>query len=162
MAVPVVVASDPLQTGTESRLYVQAIGAAGATIVWKENMRVPINSELTLVPTGQIQSIPVFGEIFDRAIKTGRGGTLNLMSLGGATDPIVKILLDAGDAVGPTARVRVLLVNPDKRAYVGIMVVEASAPKYDNRNVFGYGFNGVMDGEYFPFQLALNDISTAP
>jgi|SRR6476469_3071123 len=156
--VPNVPATDPLLSGTKSRAYVKAISESGT--VWTEANRVPINSELTFTPTGSIQSVPVFGEDFDRAVKTGRGGTLSLMTLAPANDETVTVLLDASEAVSGDARVRVLIVNPDLRAYVGIAVVESAVPRYDNRNVFGYQISATMDGEYKPFTFTENMITS--
>ena len=159
MTVPNIPQTDPLLSGTKSRLYVKAITESGTT--WTEADRMPINSELDFAPTGSIQTVPVFGEIFDRAVKTGRGGTLSFMSLAPSSNDVVELVLAAAEAVSAEARVRVLIVNPDLRAYVGIAVVENHKPRYDARNVFGYQITATMDGEYKAFTFTENMITAA-
>lgn len=163
MAIPTITASQALNAGVRTRMYIQAVGAEGGTgAAWTEAMRVPLSRDVAFTPTGTVQAIQLFGEDFDRAVKTGKGGSLSVTTLGDATDTVVMVLLAAAAGVGPDARVRFLVVNPDLRAYVGIAVVETETPEYDNRNVFAYAFPMMTDGTFVPFNLLPADIAAAP
>lgn len=128
---------------------------------WSFDDEVPLSRELGFTPTGTIATVALFASEFDRAVKTGRGGTLTIGTVAPDGHPVLDILHNAADAVGPNAQIRFLIVNPDGRAYTGYTVVEAPAPQYDNRGVFGYNFNSTLDGKYVPFKLQDGDIAAA-
>ena len=158
MGIPVPASTTPLTAGSQAKLYIKA---RLDNTPWSEDDAVPLARELGFTPTGAITVVPLFGEEFDRAVKTGKGGTLMIGTVAPDSHPVVDILLDAGDAVGPNAQVKFLVVNPDKRAYVGYTVVEAGTGQYDARNVFGYSINTTLDGKYQPFKLLDGDVAAS-
>lgn len=158
MPIPKPARTTPLNSGSQSKLYVKG---RLDTSDWTEDDAVPLSRELGFTPTGNIVTVPLFGEDFDRAVKTGKGGTLMIGTVAPSGHPILDILHNAADAVGPNAQIRFLVVNPDNRAYTGFTVVEAPAPQYDSRGVFGYNFNSTLDGQYIPFAMSQGDVKPA-
>lgn len=156
--IPKVPSTTPLNSGSQSKLYVKN---RLDNSDWSEDDAVPLSRELGFQPTGTVVTVPLFGEEFDRAVKTGKGGTMNLGSVAPDGHPVIDLLNGAGDATGPNAQIKFLVVNPDNRAYVGYTVVEVGQPQYDSRGVFGYNYNTTLDGKYIPFKIGANDILPA-
>lgn len=156
--IPNIPKTTALTAGSQSRLYIKR---AADVSLWTEDDAVPLSRELGFTPSGSITTVPLFGEDFDRAVKTGKGGTLSIGTVAPESHPVVDALLDAGDAVGPGAQVRFLVINPDGRSYVGYTVVENGTGQYDARNVFGYNFATTLDGKYIPFKANPNDVGPA-
>lgn len=154
MALPNVPQNSALLSGVTTRLFISKPDGQ-----LTQASRVALTQEIDFTPTGEIQSVPLFGEIFTRAVKTGVGGTLNFKLLGKATDAIVKMVLDAGYAVDEAARLKFLVVNPDMHAYIGYITVETAKPLYDNRNVFGYEVSSTLDGQFIPFTFKEEDLT---
>jgi hypothetical protein len=158
MTIPAIAKATPLTAGSQSKLYIKK---ASDTSPWTADDAVPLSRELAFSPTGSVTTVPLFGEDFDRAVKTGKGGTLTIGTVAPDSHPVVDVLLDAADGVGPKAQVRFLVVNPDARAYIGYTVVESAPAQYDARGVFGYNVSTTLDGEYKPFKADPNDIGAA-
>lgn len=134
-------------SGSETRLYVQDIAT------YDENVGLTTANELSVVggdiqfsPTGSVESIPVYGSAWDRAVKNGLSGTFNATTHAPGSDTVVAALLAAAQDVGAAAGVVFILELPDGGYLSGAAVVNDFAPNTPVRGVFSYTFNFTTDG----------------
>lgn len=135
-------------SGNETKLYV----AKGST--YDSSTGLTASDELTVVggdisfsPSGSVETIPVYGNTWDRAVKNGLSGTFNATTHAPGDDTVVAMLLEAAQAVGSAAQVAFGLTLPDGGSLSGAAVVESFTPNTPVRGVFSYAFSFQTDGE---------------
>jgi hypothetical protein len=106
-----------------------------------------VGGDITFSPSGSVESIPVYGEVWDRAVKNGLSGTFSATTHAPGSDDVVGALLTAAQAVGAAAQVVFVLELPDGGYLHGAAVVNDFTPNTPVRGVFSYTFNFTTDGE---------------
>ena len=93
-----------------------------------------------------MESIPIYGTSWDRAVKNGLSGTFNATTHAPGSNAVVADLLSAAQAVGSDAQVVFILELPDGGYLSGAAVVNDFVPNTPVRGVFSYSFNFQTDG----------------
>lgn len=134
-------------SGNETKLYVQDV------LTYDESAGLTVSDELSVVggdiqfsPSGSVESIPVYGSTWDRAVKNGLSGTFNATTHAPGGDAQVALLLAAAQDVGAAAGVVFVMELPDGGYLSGAAVVNDFAPNTPVRGVFSYTFNFTTDG----------------
>lgn len=134
-------------SGSETRLYVKDITSYVETVglAAADELSV-VGGDIQFSPTGSVESIPVYGSAWDRAVKNGLSGTFNATTHAPGNDAVVALLLAAAQDVGEAAGVVFVLELPDGGYLSGAAVVNDFAPNTPVRGVFSYTFNFTTDG----------------
>lgn len=135
-------------SGNETKLYVAKASD------YDESAGLSSSDELTVVggdisfsPSGSVETIPVYGDTWDRAIKNGVSGTFNATTHAPGDDSVVADLIEMAQAVGSDAQCVYILELPDGGYLSGAAVVESFTPNTPVRGVFSYAFSFASDGE---------------
>jgi len=135
-------------SGNETKLYVALASSYDETVGLGTADELPVvGGDITFAPSGSIESIPVYGNTWDRAVKNGLSGTFNATTHAPGNNAVVADLLSAAQAVGQAAQVVFVLELPDGGYLSGAAVVNDFAPNTPVRGVFSYTFNFTTDGE---------------
>lgn len=134
-------------SGNSTKLYVQAASAYVPTVglTASEELTV-VGGDISFTPSGSVESIPVYGNAWDRAVKNGLAGTFNATTHAPGNNAVVAELLTAAQGVGDTAQVAFVLQLPDGGYLHGAAVVNDFVPNTPVRGVFSYSFNFTTDG----------------
>lgn len=134
-------------SGAETRLYVGLASTYIATqgLSTTDELSV-VGGDIQFSPSGSVESIPVYGTSWDRAVKNGLSGTFNATTHAPGNDTVVADLLSAAQDVGAAAQVVFVLELPDGGYLHGAAVVNDFAPNTPVRGVFSYTFNFTTDG----------------
>lgn len=135
-------------SGNETELYVAdaATYDESAGLTTSDKLSV-VGGDIQFSPSGSVESIPVYGNTWDRAVKNGLSGTFNATTHAPGDDAVVSVLLDAAQATGSAAQIVFILSLPDGGYLHGTAVVNDFAPNTPVRGVFSYTFNFTSDGE---------------
>lgn len=135
-------------SGNQTKLYV----AKAST--YDESAGLSTSDELTVVggdisftPSGSVETVPVYGNTWDRSVKNGISGTFNATTHAPGTDTVVADLIEMAQAVGEAAQCVYILELPDGGYIDGAAVVESFTPNTPVRGVFSYSFSFTTDGE---------------
>ena len=135
-------------SGNDTKLYVALAAGYDDTVGLDVNDELPVvGGDISFSPSGSVESIPVYGNAWDRAVKNGLAGTFNATTHAPGNDPVVGNLLTAAQAVGADAQVVFILELPDGGYLSGAAVVNDFVPNTPVRGVFSYTFNFTTDGE---------------
>ena len=135
-------------SGNETKLYVEPVSTYVETTgldAATDELSV-VGGDIQFSPTGSVESIPVYGSAWDRAVKNGLSGTFNATTHAPGDDTVVAELLAAAQDVGEAAGVVFVLELPDGGYLSGAAVVNDFAPNTPVRGVFSYTFNFTTDG----------------
>lgn len=134
-------------SGNETKLYVALASTYDESVGLVAGDELPVvGGDITFAPSGSIESIPVYGYTWDRAVKNGLTGTFNATTHAPGSNAVVADLLSAAQAVGSAAQVVFALELPDGGYLSGAAVVNDFAPNTPVRGVFSYTFNFTTDG----------------
>jgi hypothetical protein len=134
-------------SGNETKLYVALASTYDESVGLVAGDELPVvGGDITFAPSGSIESIPVYGNTWDRAVKNGLSGTFNATTHAPGGNAVVADLLSAAQAVGSDAQVVFALELPDGGYLSGAAVVNDFAPNTPVRGVFSYTFNFTTDG----------------
>lgn len=137
-------------SGNSTKLYVALASTyavrSPAGLVAGDELPV-VGGDISFSPSGSVESIPVYGNAWDRAVKNGLSGTFNATTHAPGDNAVVGDLLDAAQAVGSDAQVVFSLDLPDGGRLYGAAVVNDFVPNTPVRGVFSYTFNFTTDGE---------------
>lgn len=149
MALPIpTVPTVTFDSGSETRLYVEPVSTYVATQgldAVSDELSV-VGGDIQFSPSGSVESIPVYGSSWDRAVKNGLSGTFNATTHAPGDDAVVAELLAAAQGVGEASGVMFVLQLPDGGYLSGAAVVNDFAPNTPVRGVFSYTFNFTTDG----------------
>jgi hypothetical protein len=135
-------------SGNQTKLYVGLASTYDESEGLGENDELPVvGGDITFAPSGSVESIPVYGNAWDRAVKNGLSGTFNATTHAPGDNDVVAALLTAAQAVGSDAQVVFILELPDGGYLSGAAVVNDFQPNTPVRGVFSYTFNFTTDGE---------------
>lgn len=142
------VPSVTFDSGNSTRLYVADAATYDPTVGLSATDELSVvGGDISFSPSGSVESIPVYGNAWDRAVKNGLAGTFNATTHAPGDDAVVGTLLDAAQSVGEAAQVVFVLELPDGGYLHGAAVVNDFAPNTPVRGVFSYTFNFTTDGE---------------
>lgn len=134
-------------SGNQTRLYVALASEYNESVGLTVNDELPVvGGDISFAPSGSVESIPVYGNQWDRAVKNGLAGTFNATTHAPGGNPVVAALLSAAQSVGSAAQVVFVLELPDGGYLHGAAVVNDFAPNTPVRGVFSYTFNFTTDG----------------
>jgi hypothetical protein len=135
-------------TGNTTRLFVKDAASYDESVgLTSGDELTVVGGDITFSPSGSVESIPVYGATWDRAVKNGLSGTFSATTHAPGNDSVVSALLDAAVAVGPDSQVVFVLELPDGGYLHGAAVVNDFVPNTPVRGVFSYTFNFSTDGE---------------
>ena len=133
-------------SGNETKLYVALASTYDETVGLSASDELPVvGGDISFSPSGSIESIPVYGNTWDRAVKNGLSGTFNATTHAPGNNAVVADLLSAAQDVGSAAQVVFVLELPDGGYLSGAAVVNDFAPNTPVRGVFSYTFNFTTD-----------------
>lgn len=134
-------------SGNETKLYVALASTYDESVGLVAGDELPVvGGDITFAPSGSIESIPVYGNTWDRAVKNGLSGTFNATTHAPGNNAVVADLLSAAQAVGSAAQIVFALELPDGGYLSGAAVVNDFAPNTPVRGVFSYTFSMTTDG----------------
>jgi len=134
-------------SGNETLLYVKDVATYDPVAGLAPADILPVvGGDISFTPSGSVESIPVYGNAWDRAVKNGLSGTFNATTHAPGGNAVVSILLAAAQDVGEAAGVVFILELPDGGYLHGAAVVNDFVPNTPVRGVFSYGFNFTTDG----------------
>ena len=134
-------------SGSETKLYVALAATYDETVGLTVADELPVvGGDISFSPSGSVESIPIYGSSWDRAVKNGLSGTFNATTHAPAGNAVVADLLSAAQDVGAAAQVVFILELPDGGYLSGAAVVNDFVPNTPVRGVFSYGFNFTSDG----------------
>lgn len=135
-------------SGNQTKLYVSDAATYDSTVGLSTDDELPVvGGDIQFSPSGSVESIPVYGNSWDRAVKNGLSGTFNATTHAPGDNAVVSVLLDAAQAVGSAAQVVFILELPDGGYLHGAAIVNDFAPNTPVRGVYSYTFNFSTDGE---------------
>jgi hypothetical protein len=149
MSLPIPALPDvAFDSGNDTKLYVAAASTYNSSVGLSASDELPVvGGDISFSPSGSVESIPVYGNAWDRAVKNGLAGTFNATTHAPGNDTVVGELLTAAQAVGSDAQVVFILELPDGGYLSGAAVVNDFVPNTPVRGVFSYTFNFTTDGE---------------
>lgn len=134
-------------SGNETKLYVALASTYDETVGLSTADELPVvGGDITFSPSGSVESIPVYGATWDRAVKNGLSGTFSATTHAPGDDSVVADLLTAAQGTGATAQIVYILELPDGGYLSGAAVVNDFVPNTPVRGVFSYTFNMTTDG----------------
>lgn len=134
-------------SGNSTKLYVSDAATYDASVGLSASDELSVvGGDISFSPSGSVESIPVYGNAWDRAVKNGLSGTFNATTHAPGNDTVVSTLLTAAQAAGDAAQVVFILELPDGGYLHGAAVVNDFAPNTPVRGVFSYTFNFTTDG----------------
>lgn len=134
-------------SGNSTKLYVADAATYDPTVGLSASDELSVvGGDITFSPSGSVESIPIYGNAWDRAVKNGLAGTFNATTHAPGNDTVVSALLTAAQGTGATAQVVFILELPDGGYLHGAAVVNDFAPNTPVRGVFSYTFNFTTDG----------------
>ncbi len=134
-------------SGNDAKLYVKDIATYDATVGLAAGDELTVaGADTTFTPSGAVESIPIYGEAWDRAVKNGLSGTFSATTYAPGNNSQVSLLLAAAQAVGEPAGVVFILELSDGGYLHGAAVVNDFVPNTPVRGVFSYSFNFTTDG----------------
>jgi hypothetical protein len=134
-------------SGNETKIYVALASSYNESAGLSASDELPVvGGDITFSPSGSVESIPIYGSAWDRAVKNGLSGTFSATTHAPGNDPVVADLLTAAQAVGSDAQVVFILELPDGGYLHGAAVVNDFVPNTPVRGVFSYTFNFTTDG----------------
>lgn len=148
MALPTpTVPSITFNSGNEAKLYLQDITTYDSTVgLTTSNQLTVVGADINFTPTGSVESLPIYGSTWDRAVKNGISGSFNALTYAPGGNTQVALLLTAGQGVGQIAGIVYVLELPDGGYAHGAAVVNEWTPNTPVRGVFSYSFNFTTDG----------------
>jgi hypothetical protein len=133
-------------SGAETKLYVALASTYSESAGLTAADELPVvGGDISFSPSGSVESIPVYGSSWDRAVKNGLSGTFNATTHAPGDNAVVADLLSAAQAVGSDAQVVFILELPDGGYLSGAAVVNDFVPNTPVRGVFSYSFNFQTD-----------------
>lgn len=134
-------------SGNETKLYVALASTYDPSAGLSAADELPVvGGDITFTTTGSVESIPIYGEAWDRAVKNGLAGTFNATTMAPGNNAVVADVLSAAQAVGAAAQVVWILQLPDGGYMHGAAVVNDFTPNTPVRGVFSYALNFTTDG----------------
>lgn len=134
-------------SGNQTKLYVALASTYDETVGLSASDELPVvGGDISFSPSGSVESIPVYGNSWDRAVKNGLSGTFNATTHAPGDNAVVSDLLDAAQDVGEASQVVFVLELPDGGYLSGAAVVNDFVPNTPVRGVFSYAFNFTTDG----------------
>jgi hypothetical protein len=149
MSLPIPTLPDvTFDSGNDTKLYVALASTYDESAGLSTSDELPVvGGDISFSPSGSVESIPVYGNAWDRAVKNGLAGTFNATTHAPGNNGVVGDLLTAAQAVGADAQVVFVLELPDGGYLSGAAVVNDFVPNTPVRGVFSYTFNFTTDGE---------------
>lgn len=120
-----------------------ALPAEEASVQW---LKVPLMDEVEFSPDDQTETLQTFEDAYDYVVKTGFGGQLNFTTAGRISDPVVKMLHEAGHAVSDESVLFYRIQYPDGSWRYGNFTVTRPVPQTAARGVYKYRVNGHLTG----------------
>jgi hypothetical protein len=134
-------------SGNQTKFYVGLASTYDESAGLSSADELPVvGGDITFSPSGSVESIPIYGNAWDRAVKNGLSGTFNATTHAPGNNAVVADLLTAAQAVGSDAQVVFILELPDGGYLHGAAVVNDFVPNTPVRGVFSYTFNFTTDG----------------
>lgn len=134
-------------SGSETKLYVALASTYVETVGLTAADELPVvGGDISFSPSGSVESIPIYGSSWDRAVKNGLSGTFNATTHAPGNNAVVADLLSAAQDVGAASQVVFILELPDGGYLHGAAVVNDFVPNTPVRGVFSYSFNFTTDG----------------
>jgi len=134
-------------SGNETKLYLALASTYEPTAGLTTADELPVvGGDITFSTTGSVESIPTYGETWDRAVKNGLAGTFNATTHAPGDNAVVADALAAAQGVGAAAQVVFILELPDGGYLHGAAVVNDFVPATPVRGVFSYALNFTTDG----------------
>jgi hypothetical protein len=135
-------------SGNEARIFIESLDTYDETVGLVEADEVPVVAgDISFTPSGSVESIPIYGEVWDRAVKNGLSGTFNVTTHAPSSNAVVSQLLAAAQGVGQAAGIAYAFLLPDGGWLSGAAVVNDFVPNTPVRGVSSYTFNMTTDGE---------------
>lgn len=107
----------------------------------------PLVGEITPNFTDAITQVPIYNDDgWDRAVKTGIGGSVTFNTMAPASNSVVAAVLAAGRSIGPSAQMLGILELADGTYLHGAFIVGYPNPATPVRGVHAYQITITADG----------------